>query len=246
MCLDIGMTTGLTGVVNLSSVVVAGSLTATGLTLNCPSVTVAGDFITNNVTGQPGGSISDPSFHTLSASRITTVDIAADTLWVGDGASVTSLAGGDTLAFVASSNIGRCAWYTAGSMAPTLQLDAYGNLTASGTVLATSDGHVKSNVRVIDGALDRVLALRGVTFDRTDASAETSRRHMGFISQHVAEVIPEAVYIDVNTGRQSVAYGNMVALLVEAIRDLTAEVRGQSRDSICSEDSSGLQSHEFQ
>lgn len=224
------MTPALTGVVNLSSVVIAGSLNATGLTLTCPSVTVAGDFITNNVGGQSGGSVTDPSFTTVSASHMTTVDIAASTVWLGGGASVTTSAGGGTLAFVAASNVGKCAWYTAGNEAPTLQLDAYGNLTASGTVLATSDGNVKNNVRVIDGALERVLALRGVTFDRIDAVAETSRRHMGFIAQHVADVMPEAVYVDANTGRQSVAYGNMVALLVEAIHDLVSEVRGLSSE----------------
>lgn len=224
--------TTMTGTINPSSVVIAGSLNATGLTLNCPSVTVAGDFVTNNVTGLSGGSVTDPVYRTVTVQGGIVADsVTSGTVNLGTGgSSITTVDDGATMAFsfspTSASEVGKCVWFTAGQDSPpTLQLDAYGNLTASGTVLATSDGRVKTNVAVIDNALERVLSLRGITFDRQDASAEPSRRHMGFIAQDVGDVMPEAVYEDRITGRKSVAYGNMVALLVQALHELVAEVR---------------------
>ena len=94
-----------------------------------------------------------------------------------------------------------------------------GNFTATGNVTAFSDASIKENIEVIPAALDKVSAIRGVTYDRTDIEAA---RQAGVIAQEVEEVLPEVV-TEVD-GVKTVAYGNMVGLLVEAIKELRAEV----------------------
>ena len=102
---------------------------------------------------------------------------------------------------------------------------AMGNgLWTSGNVTAYSDIRVKTNIERIPDALDKVSQLNGYTFDRTDvAEDEEPLRQTGVIAQEVLEVLPEAVTGD-EEGHYSVAYGNMVGLLIESIKELKAEV----------------------
>lgn len=94
-----------------------------------------------------------------------------------------------------------------------------GDFTASGDVTAYSDDTLKTNVQVIDGALGRVEAIRGVTFDRiSDGSTST-----GVIAQELEAVLPEAVKTD-EEGLKHVAYGNITGLLIEAVKELSAQV----------------------
>lgn len=98
---------------------------------------------------------------------------------------------------------------------------ATGNVTFSGDVTAFSDARLKKNVTTIDNALSKVLTLRGVTFDHVEQGRGT-----GLIAQEVQEVLPEAVHVTPgDEGYLTVAYGNTVGLLVEAIKELTAKVQ---------------------
>jgi hypothetical protein len=106
------------------------------------------------------------------------------------------------------------------SIKGTLSID--GNWTVTGNVVAYSDARVKENVRVIDNALARVRAIRGVTFTRTDMQ-DTAKRHAGVIAQEIEAVLPEVIS-DNDDGMKSVAYGNITALLIEAIKELQDEV----------------------
>ena len=94
--------------------------------------------------------------------------------------------------------------------------DDAGEFTATGNVTAYSDITLKKNIELIPNALDKVLSLRGVTYNRIDIEDEP--RHSGVIAQEVEEVLPEVVMTD-EDGIKSVAYGNMVGLLIEAIKD---------------------------
>jgi hypothetical protein len=95
--------------------------------------------------------------------------------------------------------------------------------TFTGTVTApnfvsSSDARLKSDIAVIPDALAKVQALTGVTF----AMAGSETRQMGLLAQEVQAVAPEVV---VETeGVLRLAYGNLVGLLVEAIKDLACEV----------------------
>ena len=91
------------------------------------------------------------------------------------------------------------------------------NLTVGGTVTANSDEKLKKNVKTIENAIDIVSKLRGVEFDYI----ETDQHSIGFIAQEVQNVLPELVFGD---DPKSVAYQNVVAILVEAIKELKSEI----------------------
>jgi len=93
-----------------------------------------------------------------------------------------------------------------------------GSFTATGNITAYSDLRLKSNIEVIDDALAKVMSLRGVTFDMNE------ERSTGVIAQELETVLPEAVRDNDVSGMKSVAYGNIVGLLVEAIKELSAKV----------------------
>lgn len=95
-----------------------------------------------------------------------------------------------------------------------------GSFTATGNVTAYSDISVKENIEVIPNALEKVKALGGYTFTRTDMDG---MKQTGVIAQEVQKVLPEAV-LPVGEGKLSVAYGNLVGLLIESIKELSAEV----------------------
>ena len=96
-----------------------------------------------------------------------------------------------------------------------------GGIVADDDITAFSDRRLKEDLIVIDNALDKVDLLNGYTYEKKGPSAQ---RYAGVVAQEVAEVLPEVVRTDDNTGMQHVAYGNMVALLIEAIKELRAEV----------------------
>lgn len=98
-----------------------------------------------------------------------------------------------------------------------------GSLIAQGNVTAYSDARVKADLEVIPDALDKVSKLTGYTYKRTDRSDEG--RKTGLIAQDVEKVLPEAVTTvereDIGIEDfKTVDYGNMVGLLVEAIKEL--------------------------
>jgi hypothetical protein len=101
-----------------------------------------------------------------------------------------------------------------------LTLDTSGGVF-TGNVTAYSDRRLKTDIERIDNALDKVGHLSGYTFRRTDH--DTERRQTGVIAQEVEQVLPEVV-TESQDGIKSVAYGNMVGLLIEAIKELHAEV----------------------
>jgi hypothetical protein len=108
-----------------------------------------------------------------------------------------------------------------GVTSPSYKLDVSGTIRATGDVIAYSDARVKDNVVTIENALDKVTKLRGVSYTRNDVEDETTK--IGVIAQEVLEVLPEVVQQD-DEGKYSVAYGNMVGLLIESIKELKAEV----------------------
>ena len=93
------------------------------------------------------------------------------------------------------------------------------NLIVTGDIISLSDETLKENVTPITSALEKVLALNGVYYNlKTDPNT----RHMGLIAQNVETQAEELVYT--SNGKKAVAYGNSVALLIEAIKELKAEI----------------------
>tara|TARA_R100001443_G_scaffold20635_2_gene32781 strand:+ start:5041 stop:7017 length:1977 start_codon:yes stop_codon:yes gene_type:complete len=103
------------------------------------------------------------------------------------------------------------------------------NITASGTiqgaeVTATSDERLKSDIQTIDNALDKVMNMRGVTYTMQ------AEKGTGVIAQEVEKVLPEVV---VDNEYKSVAYGNMVGVLIEAIKELKTEIDTHKQGCKC-------------
>ena len=97
-----------------------------------------------------------------------------------------------------------------------------GEVTAFGTV---SDIRQKENIKPIDNALDKVSQLGGYTFNYKSKPEEPMT---GVMAQELMEVLPEAVYetTDPDTGEPiyAVRHGNVIGLLIEAIKELNEKV----------------------
>jgi hypothetical protein len=105
-----------------------------------------------------------------------------------------------------------------------LQMDMSGNLTMAGDITAYSDARVKENVKTIDNALDKVLALRGVYYNRIDS--DDKKRKMGVIAQETLPIVPEVVNQD-SEGMYNVSYGNLGGLFIEAFKNQQTLIHSQ-------------------
>lgn len=97
-----------------------------------------------------------------------------------------------------------------------------GSLTMAGDITAFSDRRVKREIKPIERALAKVKSLQGVTYE-ADTREPIGKAHIGLIAQEVKEVVPEVVY-EMEDGHFTLAYGNLVGLLIEAIKELEFEV----------------------
>lgn len=96
------------------------------------------------------------------------------------------------------------------------------NVVVQGNVTAYSDRRLKDNIETITNALNKVTQVRGVTYTRTDME-DTLTRHTGVIAQELELVLPEAIMTG-SDGIKSVAYGNVIGLLIESVKELNAKV----------------------
>ena len=115
----------------------------------------------------------------------------------------------------------------------TYRLDVSGSIYASGNVTAYSDARVKDEVETISNAVEKVQDLRGVSYVRNDLEEDDvsyQKRQMGVIAQEVQKVIPEVVTYSEHDDKYSVAYGNMVGLLIEAIKEQQEMINRQQDD----------------
>lgn len=86
---------------------------------------------------------------------------------------------------------------------------------------SSSDRDLKENITDITNGLDLIKQLQGVRFSMKDD--ETHRIKLGLIAQDVEQVLPELVSRDYDNFR-TVAYQNVVAVLIEAVKELSAQV----------------------
>jgi hypothetical protein len=109
----------------------------------------------------------------------------------------------------------------AGSTTHSGNFNVTGNITATGNVTAFSDVRLKEDIRTIDNAMDKIVQITGYTFTRSDL--DDDKRYAGVIAQEVQHVLPEVVEKS-EDGMLSVAYGNLVALLIEGMKEQKKEI----------------------
>jgi putative lipoic acid-binding regulatory protein len=93
------------------------------------------------------------------------------------------------------------------------------SINIAGILVEASDAKLKTNLERIPDALNKVKQLNGYTYDRIDNNME---RQAGVIAQEVEAVLPEVVRQ--SGDHKSVSYGNMVSLLIEAIKEQQEQI----------------------
>jgi hypothetical protein len=96
-----------------------------------------------------------------------------------------------------------------------------GAIRATGTITANSDITLKKNLLKIENALEKVEQINGYTYE---FKADDSKRHAGVIAQEIQTVLPEIVNKG-NDGILGVEYGNISALLIEAIKEQNIKIK---------------------
>jgi hypothetical protein len=102
-----------------------------------------------------------------------------------------------------------------------------GEIRASSDIIAhySSDSRLKTEIQIIPDALQKLKSIDGVTFNWNSLAEnkDTEKREAGVIAQQVQKVLPEIISVRDN-GYLAVAYEKLVPLLIEAIKELSAEV----------------------
>jgi hypothetical protein len=108
--------------------------------------------------------------------------------------------------------------------------DASGNFSAgaitvtsvtAGTITETSSIALKENVTPISKALNCILCLNGVTYDRKDGS---TKKEAGLIAEEVNQILPNLVTKDKDGNPEGINYTKLTAYLIEAIKELKNEL----------------------
>ena len=235
---DTGFTFVSDGIFNVvNNNVVMAQFNYTGLDMKTNPISNAGAITSSGlITGvgiAAGGAISGATTITASG-LITGVGIAAGGAISGattitatgtiSGGTGSSSIGGVTLngGLVIANSTGSHVFGTTN----TVTLSG-GAVSATGDITAYSDVRRKSNIVTISNALDSVAQMRGVYFTMNHAP---SVRKIGVIAQEVECVYPELVSTDDTEDKaKSVAYGNITAVLIEAVKELTARVKELER-----------------
>jgi hypothetical protein len=106
-----------------------------------------------------------------------------------------------------------------GSLVVTGGVGVSGQLTAT-TVVETSSIAFKENINPIENALDTVMKLLGVTYDRKD----NKEHEAGLIAEDVYKIAPDLVSLDKDGNPYGIKYTKLGAYLIEAIKTIKEEI----------------------
>ncbi|MBK8808401.1 MAG: tail fiber domain-containing protein [Bacteroidales bacterium] len=176
-----------------------------------------------------------------SADRTWTLPNASGTLALSNGALTTdNVPRWDGSQFINSNmwcntNAGVTKIYLGSVAAPgsyTYDLEIAGSFKTT-KIYHASDARWKTNINTINNALDAVLSMRGVTYEwKKDEFKDknfSSGTQIGLIAQEVEKVLPELVNTGAD-GYKAVEYANIVAVLIEAIKEQQKQISAQNTE----------------
>ena len=94
-------------------------------------------------------------------------------------------------------------------------------LSLNGELHTPSDSRLKTDIKRIENALDKIMTLNGITYSSVGNIEQ--KRQTGLIAQEVKEILPEVISIN-SDGYYNIAYANMAGLIIEAIKELKLEI----------------------
>lgn len=197
------------------------------LELNSNVANVNGNMLATHVSTNSMNSTSISLYMPTDAgaalSNFTMPGTIADAYWASN-----VLASGSVGSNIRTSNIG-IGLAASSNIEYPLHIETANNgisLFARYDIVALSDARVKTDLQPIDDALSKVKSLTGYTFKRSDT--ESAIRQCGVIAQDLQKVLPEAVYKVDDSDLLTVAYGNVISLLINAIKELDDKVTALS------------------
>jgi hypothetical protein len=195
-----------------------GSLVVPGLTVssNAPTITMYDTDWGNRYVHSNSGLIG---FLNSSASWAMSVDNSGNVAATGNISGVSGSFSGTLSASGAAS--------FSSTLYVASNITTAGSVTASGNITAYSDQRLKCEIQPIHDALGRVKQLTGVEYTRVD----TLQRQIGFVAQDLEKVFPEVV--ETEGEYLSVAYGNITAALVEAVKLLDERIAELEAKALC-------------
>ena len=108
-----------------------------------------------------------------------------------------------------------------GSQVAFRAVKATGDISAK-DVTTFSDLRLKENVISLDGSLGKLEKLEGVNYN---FKSEPGQQRIGLIAQDAGKVFPEILRTDDVTGMYSLAYNDLIPVLIESIKELSAKVK---------------------
>lgn len=202
-----------TGVISFTDAVTSVAGKTGAVSLNTADVAESGNLYYTDARARAAVSVSGAGSYN-STTGVITVNAAPVSSVAGKTGAVT-LAIGD-VSGLQSALDGKFA--TSGG-AISGNVSVSGTVTATGDITAFSDSRTKMNIETITEALYKVKAMRGVSY----ISKFNMEERIGVVAQEVERVVPEVVHTHSN-GLKSVAYQNLVGLLIEAIKALELRV----------------------
>jgi hypothetical protein len=170
-----------------------------------------GDLVINAGTG----------IVTLNSGGLTLSGTPSDTIQ-NTGAPFIYLSGGGSNYTTIQQGSSKMRWwqYNGSSWVKTWDIDYNGNATLTGTFTESSSIRYKDNIETVKYGLDKVLQMRGVTYTKKD----TGLKELGLIAEEVYDIIPDVVLKNEEGEIDSVSYGRITAVLIEAIKELKSEI----------------------
>ena len=108
-----------------------------------------------------------------------------------------------------------------------------GNMTLKGTLVAASDRRLKRDIRPIKNAMDKIMRLNGVIYRWKKSFKDDGRDYFGLIAQDVEKIVPEVVFLTREGNKEerySVAYDDLVPLLIEGVKEQDRELESLGRE----------------